>query len=623
MSKRLKQENFTPSLMIHYVDGMLMEKYKVFAQKVSTEDTLLAQIQINKILSMLESLQENNKKIFRGKSITFQKNIQNTLSSKILDLDLILKGKGLIPFWTSSIKKKSTKLWLPQETDLHASDLNSFKRCFLDSVPNSQVFLPQNVKNLKKNSLKISFRLSQSSPLDTMVEENIVTRKIRIYPSAEQKKFFNKCFGVTRFVYNKIVNIVNLKYKELQRKKDQGCIFTNDQGQCCKEINTKSNYFCKTHIKKKVDYGYNLNLMSLRKVSGIFSREFLEENKWLEEVPYDTRQLVINDFMGAYKAAMTNFKRSNIKGFELKYKSKKNPTQIFHINKRALNTWKKKILTKIKKKSKKSSKKKTKRETEENLIIFKRKKLGKIRLRKKMKKWYNKNIKDIKHNCKIIRYGSGEYYLLLSINNKDKKYEKKALFNIVSLDPGVRTFQTFYSPDGLVGKLGDNLVDKLMKYGKKIDTLDQVKSGNIKNKTKRNICKRQFKLRTKIKNIVNDMHWKTANFLCKNFETIIIPRFEVNQMTHRQRSISSKVTRKMLSLSHGKFREILKHKSKMYRRNLIFVTEEYTSKTCTKCGNLKNDLGGNKVYKCNKCGLTIDRDYNGARNILLKTISFK
>ena len=63
-----------------------------------------------------------------------------------------------------------------------------------------------------------------------------------------------------------------------------------------------------------------------------------------------------------------------------------------------------------------------------------------------------------------------------------------------------------------------------------------------------------------------------------------------------------------------------KFKCKEYKRKLILVNESFTSKTCTKCGNLKNDLGSSKVYNCKNCGISIDRDHNGARNILLKTI---
>jgi|SaaInlStandDraft_1057018.scaffolds.fasta_scaffold04052_8 transposase len=42
------------------------------------------------------------------------------------------------------------------------------------------------------------------------------------------------------------------------------------------------------------------------------------------------------------------------------------------------------------------------------------------------------------------------------------------------------------------------------------------------------------------------------------------------------------------------------------------------NKTCTNCGNLHKSLGSNKTYKCEKCNVIMERDVNGARNILLK-----
>jgi putative transposase len=52
------------------------------------------------------------------------------------------------------------------------------------------------------------------------------------------------------------------------------------------------------------------------------------------------------------------------------------------------------------------------------------------------------------------------------------------------------------------------------------------------------------------------------------------------------------------------------------------VTEEYTSKTCSKCGQVHNKLGGNKVFKCPNpdCQNVMDRDKNGAFNIMLKAL---
>ena len=53
---------------------------------------------------------------------------------------------------------------------------------------------------------------------------------------------------------------------------------------------------------------------------------------------------------------------------------------------------------------------------------------------------------------------------------------------------------------------------------------------------------------------------------------------------------------------------------------MFVVTEEYTSKTCCKCGALHLKLGGNKRLKCpvSGCGSHTDRDIHAAFNMFLK-----
>ena len=41
-----------------------------------------------------------------------------------------------------------------------------------------------------------------------------------------------------------------------------------------------------------------------------------------------------------------------------------------------------------------------------------------------------------------------------------------------------------------------------------------------------------------------------------------------------------------------------------------------SSKKCSCCGNIKKDLKlSDRIYKCNVCGLVIDRDYNASINL--------
>ena len=68
--------------------------------------------------------------------------------------------------------------------------------------------------------------------------------------------------------------------------------------------------------------------------------------------------------------------------------------------------------------------------------------------------------------------------------------------------------------------------------------------------------------------------------------------------------------------------KLLPSKSQEYKctiRELYFnkVDPKNTSKTCSSCGTIKQALTlRDRIYNCNNCGVSIDRDYNACLNIL-------
>lgn len=66
----------------------------------------------------------------------------------------------------------------------------------------------------------------------------------------------------------------------------------------------------------------------------------------------------------------------------------------------------------------------------------------------------------------------------------------------------------------------------------------------------------------------------------------------------------------------GTVRRQLEYKANWYGATVETVPRFFaSSKTCSGCGNVKQDLGSKETYHCDACGLTIDRDLNAAINI--------
>jgi IS605 OrfB family transposase len=231
----------------------------------------------------------------------------------------------------------------------------------------------------------------------------------------------------------------------------------------------------------------------------------------------------------------------------------------------------------------------------------------------------------------VLRYERlGRYYLLIPLvtEKKENKNEKSIAF-----DPGVRTFLTGFSSDGnfveygkasikrlfVLGKRMDELQSKIDKY-RKVSYLDKKERVKYKNR-RRKRRKEMGRISNRIKNIKRDMHWKISRDIVQEHKHILISRFQVSNMLKRtSRKINSETVRKMLQWSHFEFRQRLKHKAEELGSVVHEVGEHYSSKGCGNCGRIHWKLGGAKTFHCPYCHFKIDRDSNGARNILLMNL---
>ncbi|BAP54457.1 transposase IS605 [Thioploca ingrica] len=211
---------------------------------------------------------------------------------------------------------------------------------------------------------------------------------------------------------------------------------------------------------------------------------------------------------------------------------------------------------------------------------------------------------------------AGRYYLTVPykqqlVPNGDNQAR------LVAIDPGVRTFTTFYAEKSC-GFIGQGDFSRLQRLAQHLDNLISRRSKAGKQRQRR-MSLAAARMREKIKNLVNELHHKAALFLVKNYDCILLPTFETAEMVSKgSRKIRSKTVRNLLTFSHYRFKQFLKNKAFEWGKTVVDVCEAFTSKTHPQTGEV-NNIGATKRIRL-QSGQWVNRDLVGARNILLRAL---
>lgn len=189
---------------------------------------------------------------------------------------------------------------------------------------------------------------------------------------------------------------------------------------------------------------------------------------------------------------------------------------------------------------------------------------------------------------------------------------------VCSIDPGVKTFATVYSPEG-VGKIQQGGFGRIVRLLKHLDGLISKTSKEKKGQRKRKMLIAQARMRLKVRNLINDLHYQSISWLFSKFDTIVIPNSNfTSAISKSSRKIKSKTCRSLMTYCFARFRDRLKHKAELLGKAVCVVCESYTSKTHNITGEVINNLGGRSQITSQ--GIKIDRDINGALGIFLKAL---
>lgn len=471
-----------------------------------------------------ESVIERKKKTSLDKSRPSKKNIPHQKLSAKLEEDSTSNAKNFLPYWNESCQELSEQLWSLTKTDWP----DSVSIGLTGSVSNLTAkswFSTRQTFLLKRKWLKTSSPFSTVFQVDYTDSEStkLRSRKIKIYPSPEVKKLWNKWVAACRYCFN------------------QSIAYQKENGK-----------------------------MGKRKLRNIIMQSDLPE--WVKETPCHIRQNAIFDAHQAYTASQ-----------DCKFRNCHAPRQTIKFNNSNFSQG----------------------------------------------QWYPKLTKGLDFKTsepiprksinatQLVKTKSGEWFAVF-LNETHPKRNKND--SIISLDPGVRSFLTGFDGQKFI-EIGENDMVKINRLCSYLDDLMSRISQSFGHQ-KAKMRKASSRLRNRIRDLVDECQKQVANYLTKNYKVILLPTFETSEMTKKnKRKIRTKTARQMLTWSHYRFKQVLKNKAELSGCHVIDVTEEFTSKTCTKCGHVHQKLGGSKVFKCPECGHSLKRDFNGALGIMLKALS--
>jgi putative transposase len=151
----------------------------------------------------------------------------------------------------------------------------------------------------------------------------------------------------------------------------------------------------------------------------------------------------------------------------------------------------------------------------------------------------------------------------------------------------------------------------LKKAQKKLKRLQRVVSRRQKGSANRQKAVKQLaKAHYRVANIRKDNLHQATTWLARNKSAIVLEDLHVNGMLKNHCLAQS-----IADVGLHEFRRQLQYKGQWYGCD-VFLADRFfpSSKQCSRCGTVKDDLSlSERTYRCEECGLVIDRDWNAAR----------
>ena len=204
----------------------------------------------------------------------------------------------------------------------------------------------------------------------------------------------------------------------------------------------------------------------------------------------------------------------------------------------------------------------------------------------------------------IKKTKSQEWYITIAVERKDKPFASNGKGK-VGMDLGITQYVA----------LSDNTIRQNVKITKHQRNHARVLQQDISRKEKGSHNRNKAAIRfagysEHIAKIRQDCLHKLSHNLVHSYSFIAYEDLEITNMVKNHR-----YARSINECSWGNFTQMLQYKAESAGCVAIKVNPQYTTMTCSNCGNVQKISISQRAFVCEKCGMRKDRDINSSVNI--------
>jgi len=210
--------------------------------------------------------------------------------------------------------------------------------------------------------------------------------------------------------------------------------------------------------------------------------------------------------------------------------------------------------------------------------------------------------------CKQVTISkrAGKYYASILVETDEYNPKDVNRQESVGIDFGINSLATLSNGESFPASQPlKKELRKLKKEQKKLSR--KVVGSNRRARAKLKVQKTHFRIARQRQAVAHQL----SDYVTKTFDRIVIEDLNVKGMIKNR-----KLSRAISDVGFGMLRQMIEYKAKL-RNCVVVIANRFfpSSKMCSSCGQIKQDLTlKDRVYNCD-CGLSIDRDLNAALNL--------